>query len=171
MNTQPLKGQSALVTGADSGIGKGVAMELAKAGANVIINHVDAHEVAQLTVDEITAAGGNAYAIHADISKEDEVKSLFNDSGQQIVLVEVRPRQQTLTINIQGRKSLSIEWSTTKFKSALPEDLLADIIQLTGKGVEKLWTSDKAEIDLLSTEPLMSFSSVPEFGATLASDA
>jgi len=106
-----------------------------------------------------------------ELSKEDEVKSLFNDSGQQIVLVEVRPRQQTLTINIQGRKSLSIEWSTTKFKSALPEDLLADIIQLTGKGVEKLWTSDKAEIDLLSTEPLMSFSSVPEFGATLASDA
>ena len=54
MNSTPsLKGQSALVTGADSGIGKGVAMAIAAAGANVIINHVDAHEVAEQTVDEM----------------------------------------------------------------------------------------------------------------------
>ncbi len=77
MNTYSLQGQAALVTGADSGIGKGVALQLAKAGAKVVINHVDAHEVAQQTVDEITAAGGEAYAIHADISKEDEVKAMF----------------------------------------------------------------------------------------------
>jgi glucose 1-dehydrogenase len=77
MDTRSLKGQSALVTGADSGIGKGVAIALAQAGANVVINHVDAHEVAEQTVDEITAAGGEAYAIHADISKEDEVKAMF----------------------------------------------------------------------------------------------
>lgn len=89
MNIQPLKGQSALVTGADSGIGKGVAMELAKAGANVIINHVDAHEVAQLTVDEITAAGGNAYAIHADISKEDEVKAMFAEMYSQYGTIDI----------------------------------------------------------------------------------
>jgi glucose 1-dehydrogenase len=74
---QTLKGQSALVTGADSGIGKGVAMALAAAGANVVINHVDAHEIAELTVDEITAAGGNAYAIHADVSNEAEVQAMF----------------------------------------------------------------------------------------------
>ncbi|HTK18097.1 MAG TPA: SDR family oxidoreductase [Mucilaginibacter sp.] len=77
MNSYSLQGQVALVTGGDSGIGKGVALELAKAGAKVVINHVDAHEVAQLTVDEITAAGGEAYAIHADVSKEDKVKAMF----------------------------------------------------------------------------------------------
>ena len=60
MNTYSLQGQAALVTGADSGIGKGVAMQLAKAGAKVIINHVDAHEIAEQTVDEIVAAGGEA---------------------------------------------------------------------------------------------------------------
>jgi glucose 1-dehydrogenase len=89
MNSQSLKGQSALVTGADSGIGKGVAMELAKAGANVIINHVDAHEIAELTVDEITAAGGTAYAIHADISKEDEVKAMFAEMYQQYGTIDI----------------------------------------------------------------------------------
>jgi glucose 1-dehydrogenase len=77
MNQTSLKGQSALVTGADSGIGKGVALALAGAGAQVVINHVDAHALAEQTVDEITSAGGVAYAIHADISKEDEVQAMF----------------------------------------------------------------------------------------------
>jgi glucose 1-dehydrogenase len=72
-----LQGQAALVTGADSGIGKGVAMALAMAGAKVVINHVDAHEIAEQTVDEITAAGGEAYAIHADVSNEAEVQAMF----------------------------------------------------------------------------------------------
>ena len=80
---QTLKGQAALVTGADSGIGKGVALALAMAGAKVIINHVDAHEVAQQTVDEITAAGGEAYAIHADVSNEADVQAMFAEMYKQ----------------------------------------------------------------------------------------
>lgn len=74
-----LKDQAALVTGADSGIGKGVAIALAMAGAKVVINHVDAHEIAEQTVDEITAAGGEAYAIHADVSNEVEVQAMFKE--------------------------------------------------------------------------------------------
>ena len=89
MNSQSLKGQTALVTGGDSGIGKGVALELAKAGANVVINHIDAHEIAELTVDEIVAAGGTAYAIHADISKEDEVKAMFAEMYQQYGTIDI----------------------------------------------------------------------------------
>jgi glucose 1-dehydrogenase len=89
VSSQLLKGQSALVTGADSGIGKGVALALASAGANVIINHVDAHEIAQQTVDEITATGGIAYAIHADISKEDEVKAMFAEMYQQYGTIDI----------------------------------------------------------------------------------
>jgi len=74
---QTLQGQAALITGADSGIGKGVAVALAMAGAKVVINHVDAHDVAEQTVDEIKAAGGDAYAIHADVSNEAEVQAMF----------------------------------------------------------------------------------------------
>jgi glucose 1-dehydrogenase len=89
MNSYSLQGQAALVTGADSGIGKGVALELAKAGAKVIINHVDAHEVAEQTVDEIVAAGGEAYAIHADISKEDEVQAMFAEMYGQYGTIDI----------------------------------------------------------------------------------
>ncbi len=86
---QTLKGQAALVTGADSGIGKGVALALAMAGAKVIINHVDAHEVAQQTVDEITAAGGEAYAIHADVSNEADVQAMFAEMYKQYGTIDI----------------------------------------------------------------------------------
>lgn len=89
MNSYSLENQVALVTGGDSGIGKGVALQLAKAGAKVVINHVDAHEVAQLTVDEIKAAGGEAYAIHADVSKEGEVKAMFAEIFKQYGTIDI----------------------------------------------------------------------------------
>ena len=89
MNSYSLQGQVALVTGGDSGIGKGVALELAKAGAKVVINHVDAHEVAQITVDEIKTAGGDAYAIHADVSKENEVKAMFAEMFQHYGTIDI----------------------------------------------------------------------------------
>lgn len=86
---QTLKGQAALVTGADSGIGKAVAIELAMAGAKVIINHVDALEIAQQTVDEIKAAGGEAYAIHADVSKEADVQAMFAEMYKQYGTIDI----------------------------------------------------------------------------------
>ncbi|MBV8390464.1 MAG: SDR family oxidoreductase [Mucilaginibacter sp.] len=89
MNSYSLQGQVALVTGGDSGIGKGVALELAKAGAKVVINHVDAHEVAQLTVDEIKANGGEAYAIHADVSNEAEVIDMFAEMFQHYGTIDI----------------------------------------------------------------------------------
>jgi glucose 1-dehydrogenase len=86
---QTLQGQAALVTGADSGIGKGVAFALAMAGAKVVINHVDAHEIAQQTVDEIVAAGGEAYAIHADVSNEADVQAMFAEMYKQYGTIDI----------------------------------------------------------------------------------
>jgi glucose 1-dehydrogenase len=77
MNATTLKGQPALVTGANSGIGYAVAKALAAAGAPVVVNYVADPPSAERVVDEIRTAGGEAMAIRADVSKEDEVQAMF----------------------------------------------------------------------------------------------
>lgn len=72
-----LDGQVAIVTGASSGIGLGVARELALSGAKVAVNYRSQKEPAEKLVAEIEAAGGEAFAVEADVSKEDEVAALF----------------------------------------------------------------------------------------------
>jgi glucose 1-dehydrogenase len=74
-----LDGQRALVTGANSGIGAEVAKALAAAGARVVVNYVSAKEQAVQVVDEIRAAGGEAIALFADVSKEEQVETMFQD--------------------------------------------------------------------------------------------
>ncbi|RRV05280.1 glucose 1-dehydrogenase [Pseudomonas sp. v388] len=72
-----LKRQVALVTGASSGLGASAARALAQAGAAVVINFHSKAEPAEALADEIRAAGGQAVAIGADVSKEEDVERLF----------------------------------------------------------------------------------------------
>lgn len=72
-----LKGQKALVTGANSGIGRGVAIALGAAGADVVVNYVTGEDVAQEVVTEIAKGGSRALAVQADVSNEKEVQAMF----------------------------------------------------------------------------------------------
>ncbi len=74
---QRLKGQSALITGANSGIGYAIAMEMAKEGAQVVINYISNEEAVNSMLEEIKSFGGIAIAIKADVSQEDQVKAMF----------------------------------------------------------------------------------------------
>ena len=90
MNSTPsLKGQAALITGADSGIGKGVALALAQAGASVVINYAHNHDAAEETVNEIKAAGGAAFAYQADVSHEAEVQAMFAEMFKQYGTIDI----------------------------------------------------------------------------------
>lgn len=75
-----LAGQRALVTGANSGIGAAAARALAAAGAKVVINYVTDEHAATALVAEIESAGGEAMAIHADVSNEEEVEAMFRET-------------------------------------------------------------------------------------------
>lgn len=80
MSQQPnnrLTNQTAIVTGANSGIGKGIALALAKDCANVVINWISDEAAALEAVELCKKEGIKAIAIKADISKEDEVKNMF----------------------------------------------------------------------------------------------
>jgi glucose 1-dehydrogenase len=72
-----LAGQPALVTGASSGIGEAVALGLAQAGADVVVNYAAASDVADDVCHRIEAMGRRAIAIKADVSKEDQVLAMF----------------------------------------------------------------------------------------------
>jgi len=72
-----LQGQKALVTGANSGIGEGIARALARAGADVVVNYVSRPEAAEALVGELKAEGVAAMAIQADVSREPEVQAMF----------------------------------------------------------------------------------------------
>src|SRR5438034_7565804 len=65
-----LKGQKALVTGANSGIGKAVALALAHAGADVVVNYVSRPEAADEVVKEASRCGANVYAHKASVANE-----------------------------------------------------------------------------------------------------
>ena len=84
-----LKGQKALVTGANSGIGQAVAVALAQAGADVVVNYVTHPEAAEVTVKEIQGQGVNAYAHQADVSREDQVQAMFRKMIQEFGTIDI----------------------------------------------------------------------------------
>ena len=75
-----LQNQTCIVTGANSGIGRAVALSMARDGANVVVNYVFGDEAAQQVVDEIKQMGGTAMAYKADVSKEDQVAAMFREA-------------------------------------------------------------------------------------------
>ena len=77
MTDKPLNGKVALVTGAGRGIGRDIALRLARDGASIIAHYSNSKSGADQTVAEIKAIGGDAVSYQADISKRSEVIAMF----------------------------------------------------------------------------------------------
>lgn len=84
-----LRGQKALVTGANSGIGLGVAVALGQAGADVVVNYVSHAERAQQVVETIRQLGVQAYAHQADVSQEAQVLAMFQRMYQEFGTIDI----------------------------------------------------------------------------------
>jgi glucose 1-dehydrogenase len=84
-----LEKQTAVVTGANSGIGQAVAISLAKAGANIVVNYVVNPEAAQAVVEEITKLGVKAIAVQADVSNEAQVEAMFAKAVETFGTVDI----------------------------------------------------------------------------------
>lgn len=89
MKSSPLSKQKALVTGASSGIGEAVAIALAGAGADVVVNYARDEKGAERVVQEIHSQGGKALAVKADVSKEDEVQALFGKMFDEFGTIDI----------------------------------------------------------------------------------
>lgn len=84
-----LQDKVAVVTGASKGIGAAIAREFAAEGARVVVNYASSREGADKVVSEITAKGGKAIAVGADVSKASDVKALFEATKQAYGRVDV----------------------------------------------------------------------------------
>ena len=84
-----LRGQKALVTGANSGIGKATAIGLGRAGADVVVNYVSGSEAAEEVVEEIRSHGVRAYAHEADVSQEEQVVAMVDRMVQEFGTIDI----------------------------------------------------------------------------------
>lgn len=98
-----LEGKVAIVTGASKGIGAGIARAFAEEGASVVVNYASDKAGAENIVNEIIAKDGKAIAIYADVSKEADVKKMFEEANT------VFGRLDILVNNAGVFKSIPIE--------------------------------------------------------------
>src|SRR6201995_3246172 len=80
MDMSKLTGKVAVVTGASKGIGAAIAKALGAEGASVVVNYASSKAGADKVVEAITASGGKAIAVKADVSKAEDAKALIDDT-------------------------------------------------------------------------------------------
>src|SRR6266568_9237095 len=109
---QPLAGQSALVTGANSGIGKAVAIALAEAGAAVAVNYVVGDDDAHAVAEQIAAAGGQAIALRADVSDEHQVAVMFEEACGEFGTLDIVVANAGLQRDAPFEEMTLAQWNT-----------------------------------------------------------
>ena len=102
----------ALVTGAGRGIGKAIALELAKKGYAVAVNYNKSSAAADETVKEISALSGKAVAIKADVSSPEEVKYMFKTAAEALGTVEILVCNAGITKDNLLMRMKDEEWNT-----------------------------------------------------------
>ena len=89
MTTRRLQEKVALITGSDSGIGQGTAIEFAKEGADIVVHYLKDEDGAQHTRQAVEAAGRRAIVVQADISDEQQVERLFDTALETFDTVDI----------------------------------------------------------------------------------
>ncbi len=109
-NMTLLKGQTALVTGASSGIGRAIALSLGKAGASVVVNFNSKADEAEAVVAEIRAAGSRAIAIQANVGDEASVTAMFAAAVGEFGTVDVLVSNTGMEKNAPFHEMTAAQW-------------------------------------------------------------
>lgn len=107
-----LKGQTAIVTGANSGIGRAIAVSLGKAGANVVVNYVVKPEEAEAVAAEIRKGGQRAMIAHADVSDEAQVQGMFAAAVREFGTVDILASNAGMERNAPFHEMTVAQWDS-----------------------------------------------------------
>lgn len=105
-----LKGQTALVTGASSGIGHAIAVALGGAGANVIVNYVSSPADAEAVAQEIRSGGQRAMAIQADVADETQVQAMFAAAVAEFGTIDILISNAGMERNAPFHEMSAAQW-------------------------------------------------------------
>jgi glucose 1-dehydrogenase len=109
---KPLKNQKALVTGANSGIGRACALALGAAGAAVAVNYVSRPEDAERVAQQIRRGGGEAIALQADVSREEQVTAMFAELLKTFGTIDILVNNAGLQRDSPFHKMTLEQWNT-----------------------------------------------------------
>ncbi len=105
-----LSGQKAIVTGASKGLGRAIAVGLANAGADVLVNYYSDREGAEETAEEVRAAGRRALVHPADVSVEDQVQEMFGQCIKEFGRVDICVPNSGIQMNAGIAEMTLAEW-------------------------------------------------------------
>ena len=106
-----LKGQKALVTGANSGIGRGIAIALAHAGADVIVNYFSGEEQAMQTVEEASHCSSRVIAHKADVSQESQVREMYERMFDEFGTIDILINNAGLQMDAPFEQMTLDQWN------------------------------------------------------------
>ena len=132
-----LTGKVALVTGASRGIGQAAAIELAKAGADIIVNFIGNEAVAQETVEAIEALGRKAIKIKANVGDADDVQAMVDEAHATFGHIDILVNNAGIT-----RDGLLIRMKDSDWDEVLKINLKG--VYLVTKAVAKLMVKQRA---------------------------
>ncbi|SEQ59535.1 3-oxoacyl-[acyl-carrier-protein] reductase [Virgibacillus subterraneus] len=132
-----LQGKNALITGASRGIGRSIALELAKQGANVAVNYSGSEEKAQSVVDEIKQLGVKSFKVQADVANEENAKAMVKEVVSQFGSLDILVNNAGIT-----RDNLIMRMKEDEFDQVINTNLKG-VFQCT-KAVSRQMMKQKA---------------------------
>ncbi len=106
-----LAGQSAIVTGAGRGLGAAIAEALAAAGASVALNYSHSESACKGVCEKIESAGGTAFSIKADVSREDDVQAMFSETIKRFGTVDILVNNAGVQIDAPFEQMTLDQWN------------------------------------------------------------
>ncbi len=136
-NLQLIRGQVAIITGASRGIGRAIALELATQGAKIVVNYASSSASADQVVEEITASGGEAIAVQADVSQIEQVDALINTTIDKFKRIDILVNNAGIT-----RDGLLLRMKLEDWQSVINLNLTG--VFLCTKAVSKIFLKQRS---------------------------